>query len=134
MNCSPIRTFTLLLLLIALLTTLYEVSKKYPVGKNQKVVTLQSSVVRYTPDDLPLGLQTLNAPSTGDCMSLDSSVSKQFCIAAQPQQAMAKAGEQAWGDGKTGDRLGPSSNAKAQCCRYFIRGGAATQGLSIIMS
>ncbi len=58
MNCSPIRTFTLLLLFIALLTTLYEVSKKYPVGKNQKVVTLQSPVVRYTPDDQPLGLQT----------------------------------------------------------------------------
>lgn len=73
MNCSPIRTFTLLLLFIASLTTLYEVSKKYPVGKNQKVVTLQSSVVRYTPDDQPLGLQRLFVLSARDCVLLDSS-------------------------------------------------------------
>ena len=57
MSCSPIRTFTLILLLIALLTTLYEVSKKFRVGKNQKIVTLKSSDVRYTPDNQLLGFR-----------------------------------------------------------------------------
>ena len=70
MNCSPIRTFTLLLLFIASLTTLYEVSKKYPVGKNQKVVTLQSSVVRYTPDDQPFGVaEALRLIGKGLCVA-----------------------------------------------------------------
>ena len=51
MSCTPIRAFTLLLLFTALLTTLYEARKKFPVGKNQQVVTLKSSVVRYSPDN-----------------------------------------------------------------------------------
>ena len=131
MSCSPIRTFTLLLLFIALITTLYEVSKKFPVGSNQKNVTLKSSVVRYTPDDELLGSRRCSLSKHVASMLLDSIILNGSCIAAQPQQAMAKAGEQAWGDGKKGDRLNSSSDAKAQCCRCSLRGGATTQEMLI---
>lgn len=131
MNCSPIRTFTLLLLFIALVTTLYEVRKKFTVGKYQKVVTVKSSVVRYTPDDQFLGSDAVHLENKGRLSCLIAPLRTGFCISAQPQQAMAKAGEQAWGDGKKEERPNPSSDAKAQCCRCSLRGGASTQKIFI---